>query len=341
MSALRPERLRSYPLLQLLVNAGLKLVHSGKIRDSFDLGEHEVRRWGRTARLRLVVTTDGVSIFDFVLNALIPNKGKTLNALTVFWHQTLLCTTHLVAWGRDIDRYLPLELCGNPELWARAMVVIDCQMRPVEAIVRGYLTGSGWVSYQQIGRVCGIELPPGLHDGSRLPEPIFTPTTKAEAGHDEHLSAAEVTRLYPWMPNFALILFKRAHEHALSRGVIIADTKFEFGSPEINLDGELTTPIVVADEILTPDSSRFWDVEEWEQAQADDPPHAPKPNDKQGVRDWGKGIGIDKADPNIHADVDWVHKQTVPDDLLEETAAIYIDICQRLTGQTPDEILRL
>ncbi len=312
MSAQIPPNVAESDLSRQLQTAGLKPIHQGKVSDTYELSHG----------LRLVVKTDRISIFDFVLPALVPDKGKILNAMTVFWLKMVIWyePNHLEAYGEQIDPYLPKGLQFNDELRQRAMVVRTLTMLPIECIVRGYLTGSGWSAYQKTQTVCGIALPAGLHDGSILPEPLFTPTTKAEQGHDVHIDAAATLQQHgEWVANLSLKAYRSAAKYALDQGVIIADTKFEFGDNR-----------VLGDEVLTPDSSRFWDLEEWKKASKEG--QSPPARDKQFVREWGKTVGIDKLDPLNPDDVAFVHQLTVPSEILKQTAAIYESIAARLLG---------
>ncbi len=347
MSATIPELVAATPFHERLTQAGLNRIHQGKVRDTYALADKS---------LLLVVATDRVSIFDFVLPTLVPHKGELLTALTVFWLDEVLrdVSHHLVAFGKGVDEYLPLSLRGLPELYQRALVVKKLSMVPMECIVRGYLTGSGWKSYQKTQQVCGIELLAGLHDGSRIvPAPIFTPTTKAEAGHDEHLQTEAVIQQYGTaLRDRSLAVYQRIAEVAEGKKLILADTKFEFGALRVPLgalsllksEGE-----VLADEVGTPDSSRFWDKDEWERAceQRCSPP----PFDKEVVRNWGKTYftpaslfapahpspGLDCLDPENLIHRDFVSRLTVPPQVLDETSLRYHTVLQRLTGLTLTE----
>jgi len=256
----------------------------GKVRDTFTLPGHD--------GILLHVASDRISIFDFVLGSLIRDKGTILTALTIMWltRAKILGNTphHLVAFGREIDQYLPVDLRGLPELQKRALVIQKLEMLPVECVVRGYLTGSGWSAYQKDnGRVCGHQLPEGLHDGARLRRPIFTPTTKAEEGHDEHMTHQEVLARYGRQAELkSLSIFSAAAKFAEQRGILLADTKFEFG--------QCNGTYVLADEVLTPDSSRFWLVKDWEKAVLQH--KSPAGYDKQAVREWGKTVATPFCD---------------------------------------------
>ncbi len=258
----------------------------------------------------LLVASDRISAYDFVLDTPIPDKGRVLTAMSVFWFELLgdLVPNHLVAW--DDDR-IPAEVRG------RALVVRRLSMLQVEAVARGFLAGSGTLDYRRTGAVCGIELPEGLVEGSRLPEPIFTPATKAPLGsHDENVDFdAVVTEVGPDLAHrvrdLTLAIYTRAAAHAEARGVILADTKFEFGT----LDGE----VVLGDEVLTPDSSRYWPVSSYA------PGSAQQSFDKQFVRDWltsdASGWDRESAPPPLPADV------------VERTRGRYIEAYERLTGR--------
>jgi phosphoribosylaminoimidazole-succinocarboxamide synthase len=294
--------------------------HQGKVRDTYGLVHPNVM---------LPVATDRISIFDFVLGTTIPMKGEVLVGLTVFWLQKIFPHSkhHLLAYGRAIDGYLPKELRGNLELHKRAIVVEKKTMLLVECIVRGYLTGSGLKAYQEDQAVCGIPLPEGLTDGSELPEPIFTPTTKAKVGHDEHVTAESVEKEHgSWPRVHSIAFYKRAQLYAESKGIIIADTKFEFGEDR-----------TLADEVLTPDSSRFWDKDEYDIARKAG--KSPSGYDKERVRQAGKKavingqvVDISKLDPENPEHVELVASWQVPQEIIEQTTRRYRTIVQRLTG---------
>lgn len=305
-----PDGFKSEPL------PGLTHLFEGKVRDTYDLPGHP--------ELLLPRASDRISIFDFVLPGRVSFKGQILNAMNVFWRTKVfgdLFPHDLMAFGSGIRQYLPADLAGNIDLQTRAVVVKKFEMSPVEAIVRGHLTGSGWPAYQKTKMVCGHRLPDGLHDGSLLPFPIFTPTTKAEVGHDEHIDADWVVEKYGFLfERRALQMFLLAREYAIKRGIILVDTKFE-----------CSVDVDVADEVLTPDSSRFWEYDSWVKAQGTG--KVPPAYDKQFVREWGKSIGIDKRDPEKPDDVSWVHSQIVPQEVLDQTTRIYRYIFWRLVGQ--------
>lgn len=296
---------------------GLTLRGRGKIRDNYTLAHGKL----------LPVATDAISIFDFVLNALIPEKGIVLNALTHFWFQQfrgLGINTHFVAAGQNIDEFLPEGLKGNPELQSRAIVVDEFDMHPVEFIARGYLTGSGLRSYLKSKSVCGHPLPKGLQDGDQLPYILDTPTTKAEGGHDENLNADEIRQKYPEETYWMIKLFQFVSHFARQRGIILADTKLEFGKQGLG------------DEIFTPDSSRFWNLTDWEKSRLKDPCKAPPPFDKELVRAWGLAQEINKLDPSNPDDVAKVHGLIVPEDLIRATTQTYRYIFWRLTEENLD-----
>lgn len=328
-----PEAVRESALSRELAAAGLQRVHQGKVRDTYALPNYP--------NLLLQVATDRVSIFDFVLPALVPFKGEVLTALTVFWTKKVFRRSeitlhhHIADYGRGIDGYLPRVLKNNSALRCRALVVMKLRMLPIECIMRGHLTGSGWPSYQKTGKVCGITLSAGLHDGDRLPEPIFTPTTKAEEGHDKHISAKETVADYGNAVEFLpMCTFRTAYSYAVGRGIVLADTKFELGLPT---NSRVKPRLFIGDEILTPDSSRFWDRKEWEETRVSG--KSPASYDKQVVRDWGKlaetpfGVkGIDNLDPAKPEHVEFVHGLTMPEPLIFKTVERYLDIFHRLTG---------
>ena len=277
--------------------------HRGKVRDNYDLGD----------RL-LIVATDRISAFDVVLPNGVPGKGAVLTQLSAFWFQRTagVVPNHFIrlADGSAADE-LPFEL--PRELAGRSTIVRKAERLPVECIVRGYMAGTAWAEYQKQGTVCGVRLPKGISESEPFPEPLFTPTTKADVGHDENLSTEEYVGLLGMEVANAvrlrsLALYKYGSEFARERGIIIADTKFEFGL----IDGE---PIVI-DEILTPESSRFWDLNDYH------PGKHQGAYDKQYVRDWLLTL-------------DWNHEPPgpeLPPDVVEETARLYREVYRRLTG---------
>jgi len=291
----------SEPLLNLEL-PGVKKIKSGKVREIFDLGEN-----------LLFVATDRISAFDCVMPNGIPRKGEVLTQISYFWFdQTAhIAPHHLAAAAAPLPE--ALRKCSDV-LARRSMVVKKTKPLAVECVVRGYLAGSGWKDYQKTGCVCGIKLPPGLKDSSQLPEPVFTPATKAETGHDENISfeqACELTgrQTAELARDLSLRIYKFAADYARKRGIIIADTKFEFGM----LDGEL----ILIDEVLTPDSSRFWPANEYQ-------PGRGQPSfDKQFVRDYLETLAWNKQPP----------APQLPAEVVAKTTAKYLDAYSRLTGR--------
>jgi phosphoribosylaminoimidazole-succinocarboxamide synthase len=284
--------------------ADLPLVASGKVRELYDLGD----------RL-LMVASDRISTYDVVHPTPIPDKGKVLAGLSVFWFELT---------GDAVPNHLLSVTEGVPdEARGRGLSVMKLDMLPVECVVRGYLTGSGWKDYQATGAVAGIQLPAGLRDSEKLPEPIFTPSTKADVGHDETIDfdrAAAIVgdrAVMEQLRDLSIELYSAAADHAAARGVILADTKFEFGR---DADGVIR----VGDEVLTPDSSRFWPADTYEVGR-------PQPSfDKQYVRDWAAGTGWDKTPP----------APAIPDDVVAGTRQRYIDAYERITGDSFDAWLQ-
>ena len=320
MGAIVPECVADNALSRRL-RQHLRLVHRGKVRDTYEVPGHPDKLF--------VVATDRVSIFDFVLGVLVPQKGEVLVALTVFWLTEVLngIDHHLLAYGSGIDEFLPSELAADPELQRRGVVVKRLTMVPVECIARGYLTGSGLKVYHDHGVVCGIALPKDLHDGSKLSPAIFTPTTKAVVGHDEHITAESVELRYgSWIGEKTLALYRRASEYAFSRGIIIADTKFEFGDDQC-----------LGDEMFTPDSSRLWDTNEYAAARLIG--QSPTGYDKEPVRQAGKlavidGLSVDisRLDPTSEQDVALAASWQIPPLVIAQTMGRYHTILNRLTG---------
>ena len=273
----------------------------GKVRDIYEAGDDLV-----------LVATDRISAFDVVLPTPIPDKGRVLTALTLFWLERTadIVPNHLLT--ADV-REFPAPFTGESELAGRAMLVKRAEMVPVECVARGYLSGSGWKEYRSGGSVCGIPLPPGLTESDRLPEAIFTPTTKAATGHDLPLTPEEARELvgaglYERLKELAIAIYERIAATALEAGVIVADTKFEFGFT----DGEIT----LIDEVGTPDSSRFWPAASYE------PGRAQPSFDKQFVRDWLDATGWDHEPP----------PPALPDDVVARTASLYVEAYERVTG---------
>lgn len=322
MGAIIPACVPETPFHKHLEKAGIYRIHRGKVRDTYKLSDKEIL---------LVVATDRVSIFDFVLPVVIPSKGAILSALTVFWLTKVLADipNHLVAYGKGIDQYLPDSLRNLSALHTCAIVVNRQEMLPIECIVREYLTGSGWNSYKKDRTVCGISLSEGLRDGSQIiPGPLFTPTTKAESGHDQPLDTAGVIATYgQWTQDQSIRIYKRIAQFCNSKNLIFADTKFEFGD-----DGTL------ADEVATPDSSRFWDADEWRLAC--DQQTTPPSFDKQIVREWGKTVGINKLDPENPEHLCQVASLIVPQGIITLTGAKYSEVFQRLTDRSLSDFQR-
>jgi phosphoribosylaminoimidazole-succinocarboxamide synthase len=282
----------------------LSLVRQGKVRDIFD-----------TKDSLLMVTTDRLSAFDVVLPDTIPDKGKVLNQISVFWFNLVedIVKNHIIT--TNVDEY-PEEFKRYKEgLDKRSMLVKKARPLEVECIVRGYISGSGWSSYQKEGHVCGIPLPKGLKESDKLAAPLFTPSSKAEIGdHDINISFEETINILgrdkaEKLRDLSLAIYNKGAKLALERGIIIADTKFEFGM----LDNE----IILIDEIMTPDSSRFWPLDDYE------PGRGQKSFDKQGIRDWLTASGWDKKHPG----------PKLPSELIEATANTYKEIFTRLTGE--------
>lgn len=276
-------------------------VRRGKVRDVYDLGD----------RL-LVVSTDRISAFDWILPTGIPGKGQVLTQLSAFWFGRLGVPHHLLSLD-PADAGLPAETDLRP-LVGRSMVVRKAQVVPIECVVRGYLAGSGWKEYQAGGAVCGVALPAGLRESDRLPGPIFTPATKAESGHDENIPFDEMARrvghdLAEELRAASLQVYERGAAHAAGRGILVADTKFEWGL----VDGQ----VLLIDEALTPDSSRFWPADFYQ------PGRGQASFDKQYVRDWLESSGWDKNSP----------PPPLPDEVVAGTRAKYVEAFERLTGQ--------
>lgn len=318
MSKHSPAR-ANFPILP-----GLGQPMRGKVRDTYNLPDNKL----------LSVASDGISIFDFVLNATVPEKGSILNALNHFWLQyfaKLGFETHFVAAGPAIaNYYLPNGLEPDADLQSRAMVIKKLSMAPVEFIARAVLTGSAVGSYAENGQVCGHKLPSGLQDGDELPYILDTPTSKAEAGHDEHLPASRVREAYPYQTYLLLQMFQIASNYAGQRGIKIADAKVEFG-----IAG------TIGDEIFTPDSSRFWEMQTWlDGREVATGRKAPPSYDKQIVRIWGIGQGINTLNPEKPDDVAQAHAMVVPEGLIRQTTKTYRYMFWRLIGQTRERYLR-
>jgi len=274
----------------------------GKVRDVYDLGE-----------TLAIVATDRISAFDYVLPTPIPDKGRVLTAMTLFWLETLGVRNHLIS--TDVAAMGPAFAAQHRELSGRTMLVHKTNVVPIECVVRGYLAGSGWKEYKQSRQVCGLALPPGLRESDRLPGPIFTPATKEESGHDINISIEKMSELVgrdlaEKLRRLSLDVYDRGAAVARSRGIIIADTKFEWG----RLSGG---DIILIDEVLTPDSSRFWPADGYK-------PGGSQPSfDKQFVRDWLEQSGWDKNSP----------PPPLPADVVERTRAKYVEAYERLSGK--------
>lgn len=286
------ERLTEFPVFKI-----------GKVRDVYDLGD----------RL-LIIASDRISAFDVVLGSEIPEKGKILTQMSLFWMNktTKIIENHMIS--GDVKDLPPQLEKYKSTLFGRIMITEKTKPFPIEAVVRGYLAGSGWREYKERGKVCGIKLPQGLNESDELPEPIFTPATKAEEGHDINITEKEAEGLvgkknYDIIRDASLNIYKWAKEYALKRGIIIADTKFEFG--------ELNDRIILIDELLTPDSSRFWPLAEYE------PGHGQPSFDKQYVRDYLEDTGWDKKPPT----------PVLPEEVIKKTQEKYLEAFNFLTKE--------
>jgi phosphoribosylaminoimidazole-succinocarboxamide synthase len=280
------------------------LLRRGKVRDIFDLGDK-----------LLIVASDRISAFDVVLPNAIPYKGKVLNSISAFWFRkvTDITPSHFIT--DDVDKF-PVDMSGEEKemLKGRSSLVYKGEMVDVECVVRGYLDGSGWKSYKQTGKLFDIPLPPGLRQGDKLPEPLFTPTTKAQSGHDEPVSFSQVKNEIgeekaEYLKGKSIELYRTAFEFADKKGLVLADTKFEFTI----VDNEIR----LADEIFTPDSSRFWDKAAYK-------PGGPQPSyDKQYIRDWLSGQDWDKTPP----------APELPEDIIERSVEKYLEVYRKITGR--------
>ena len=285
----------------------LELFASGKVRDVYRLDDEHL----------LFVATDRISAFDYVLATGIPQKGRVLTQMSVFWFELLrdVVPNHMVT--TNVDRY-PAALRKYADvLRGRSMMVVRAEMFPVECVVRGYISGSAWKEYKSSGAVCGIQLPPGLKESDKLAEPIFTPATKATSGHDENISFEQMAKIIG--PDFgrdlrdiSLAIYKKAADYARQRGIIIADTKFEFGRTGAG--------ITLADEVLTPDSSRFWPADKYQSGKAQES------FDKQYVRDYLEEIRWNKLPP----------APALPADVASKTSEKYVEAYRKLTGRELD-----
>ncbi len=283
--------------------SGLSLVHRGKVRDVYEVNEKQY----------LLVATDRISAFDCVMPTPIPNKGKVLTQISKFWFEQLEHLTRHHLMTADFDQ-MPTLIRESEELRGRSMLVKKTTVFPVECVVRGYLAGSGWKDYQASGQVCGHELPSGLIEADKLPQPIFTPATKAAEGHDENITESEFVKIVgaktaDRLSSLSLKLYQTASLYALTRGIIIADTKFEFGLDE---NGN----ILLIDEVLTPDSSRFWELEKYQTGQS------PSSFDKQFVRDYLETLDWNKQPP----------APPLPIEIIEATTKRYLEAYKLLTG---------
>ncbi len=283
---------------------GLNLLHRGKVRDVYEINDEQL----------LLVATDRISAFDCIMPTPIPRKGTILTALSSFWFRHLghLTDHHLIT--SDFDE-MPEIVRQNEDLRGRSTLVKRTAVFPVECVVRGYLEGSGWKDYKATGAICGHELPEGLRQCDRLPEPLFTPATKAAAGHDENITEAEFAEIIgadaaDELKSRSLEIYREASEYALGRGIIIADTKFEFG---LDADGN----ILLIDEVLTPDSSRFWSADTYE------PGHAQPSFDKQYLREYLETLDWNKQPP----------APSLPDEIVEATMNRYLAAYRLLTGK--------
>jgi len=285
----------------------LQLHASGKVRDVYRLDSDRL----------LFVATDRISAFDYILATGIPHKGKVLTQISLYWFDFLkdVVPNHLIT--ADVDQY-PAEIRKySDQLRGRSMVVMNADMFPVECVVRGYISGSAWKEYKASGKVCGIELPKGLQESGQLPEPIFTPATKATSGHDENIPFSEMVRLVgaaasEELRDLTLKVYKKASDYARTKGIIIADTKFEFG--------RTSRGITLADEVLTPDSSRFWPADKYHPGRAQDS------YDKQYVRDYLEEIRWNKQPP----------APALPAEVARKTSEKYLEAYQQLTGHKLD-----
>src|SRR5215831_915229 len=285
----------------------LKLKASGKVRDVYDIDDTQL----------LFVATDRISAFDYVLATGIPHKGRILNQISLFWFEFLadVVPNHLIT--AEVEQYLPPVRKYSDQLRGRSMLVRRAEIFPVECIVRGYLSGSGWKEYQSTGKVSGITLPSGLKESEALPEPIFTPSTKATSGHDENISFDQMSHIVgvetaSHLRDLTLRIYTKAAAYARQRGIIIADTKFEFGQTEQG--------ITLADEVLTPDSSRFWPADKYAPGRAQDS------YDKQYVRDYLEQIHWNKQPP----------APALPPDVARRTSEKYLEAYFQLTGHELD-----
>jgi phosphoribosylaminoimidazole-succinocarboxamide synthase len=283
----------------------LKLYTKGKVRDIYEVGDY-----------LLLVSTDRISAFDVIMNQGIPFKGMVLTKISEFWFNFTkdIIPNHFIT--TDVNQY-PSECKEYKEvLRNRSMLIKKAKVVPIECIVRGYITGSGWKDYNRTGEISGIELPQGLQESEKFPEPLFTPSTKAEIGeHDENISAEQAMQIidketFNAVKNATIKIYKKASDYALTKGIIIADTKFEFG--------KINNEIILVDEVLTPDSSRFWPQDKYQVGRGQES------FDKQFVRDYLLSINFNKQPP----------PPPLPDDIINKTSEKYLDIYKKLTGQS-------
>lgn len=285
----------------------LKLHASGKVRDIYELDDQHL----------LFVATDRISAFDYVLATGIPRKGDVLTQLSLFWFDFLrdIVPNHLAT--ANVDQYPAQARKYADQLRGRSMMVLRAEMIPIECVVRGYISGSAWKEYKTTGSVCGIELPEGLQESDKLPQPIFTPATKAESGHDENISFEKMVSVVGaershQLRDLSIRIYRKAADYARERGIIIADTKFEFGTTK--------NGITLADEVLTPDSSRFWPADKYQPGRAQDS------YDKQYVRDYLEEIHWNKLPPT----------PALPSEVARRTSEKYLEAYRRLTGHELD-----
>lgn len=280
----------------------------GKVRDLYDLGDKLV-----------LVATDRISAFDWVLPNGIPDKGRILTGISLFWFELLGVAHHVLS--NDLDAMGPAFAADPGTFAGRSILARKLRIVPIECVVRGYLAGSGWKEYRQRGTVCGRRLPAGLRESDPLPEPIFTPATKATSGHDENIPRSEMVRrvgedLTGRLESLSLEIYSRASRHAQERGILLADTKFEFGLTD-------SDEVLLADEVLTPDSSRFWPADQYRAG-------GPQASfDKQYVRDWLESVGFDKQST----------PPPMPDEVVHRTRAKYVEAYNRLTGRAYEDEL--
>lgn len=282
----------------------LKFLKQGKVRDIYDLGDYY-----------LIISTDRLSAFDVVMGQGIPYKGKVLTKISEFWfnHTKHIIKNHLIT--TDVNKFPKECLEYAEDLEGRSMLVKKAEVVPIESVVRGYITGSGWADYKKTGEVCGINLPAGLVESEKFPEPIFTPATKAEIGlHDENISEEKAKEIagvdtINFMKDKTIAIYKNAVEYALSKGIIIADTKMEFG--------KIADEIILVDELLTPDSSRFWPLDKYEKGKSQES------FDKQFVRDYLVEIKFNKQPP----------PPVLPENVIQKTSEKYLEALEKLTGE--------